>query len=55
MEEILLKRREQQARIEQQRQENQKAREDAARERARCEPVLDVLPTPVFGGFFPKV
>ncbi|KAM9495840.1 S phase cyclin A-associated protein in the endoplasmic reticulum isoform 3-T3 [Clarias gariepinus] len=35
VEEILLKRREQQARIEQQRQENQKAREDAARERAR--------------------
>ncbi|XP_067871611.1 S phase cyclin A-associated protein in the endoplasmic reticulum isoform X2 [Heterodontus francisci] len=35
VEELLLKRREQEARIEQQRQEKEKAREDAARERAR--------------------
>ncbi|CAN0266276.1 unnamed protein product [Lampetra fluviatilis] len=35
VEELLLKRREQQARIEQQRQEKERAREDAARERAR--------------------
>lgn len=36
-----MKRREQEARIEQQRQEKERAREDAARERARSEPVLD--------------
>eukprot|EP00076_Gallus_gallus_P044350 XP_025009888.1 S phase cyclin A-associated protein in the endoplasmic reticulum isoform X5 [Gallus gallus] len=35
VEELLLKRKEQEARIEQQRQEKEKAREDAARERAR--------------------
>uniref|UniRef100_A0A4X2L4H6 S-phase cyclin A associated protein in the ER n=1 Tax=Vombatus ursinus TaxID=29139 RepID=A0A4X2L4H6_VOMUR len=35
VEELLMKRREQEARIEQQRQEKEKAREDAARERAR--------------------
>ncbi|XP_078388439.1 S phase cyclin A-associated protein in the endoplasmic reticulum isoform X1 [Cetorhinus maximus] len=35
VEELMLKRREQEARIEQQRQEKEKAREDAARERAR--------------------
>ncbi|XP_072138879.1 S phase cyclin A-associated protein in the endoplasmic reticulum isoform X4 [Mobula birostris] len=35
VEELLLKRREQEARIEQQRQEKERAREDAARERAR--------------------
>ncbi|NXA09785.1 SCAPE protein, partial [Sapayoa aenigma] len=35
VEELLLRRREQEARIEQQRQEKEKAREDAARERAR--------------------
>lgn len=35
MEELLTKRKEQEARIEQQRQEKEKAREDAARERAR--------------------
>ncbi|XP_036390857.1 S phase cyclin A-associated protein in the endoplasmic reticulum isoform X1 [Megalops cyprinoides] len=35
MEELLLRRREQEARIEQQRQEKERAREDAARERAR--------------------
>lgn len=36
-----MKRREQEARIEQQRQEKERAREDAARERARSKPVLD--------------
>lgn len=35
MEELLIRRKEQEARIEQQRQEKEKAREDAARERAR--------------------
>lgn len=35
VEELLMKRKEQEARIEQQRQEKEKAREDAARERAR--------------------
>lgn len=35
VEELLTKRKEQEARIEQQRQEKEKAREDAARERAR--------------------
>lgn len=35
VEELLMKRREQEARIEQQRQEKERAREDAARERAR--------------------
>lgn len=40
VEELLMKRKEQEARIEQQRQEKERAREDAARERARCEPVL---------------
>lgn len=32
----MMRRKEQEARIEQQRQEKEKAREDAARERARC-------------------
>lgn len=35
MEELLIRRKEQEARIELQRQEKEKAREDAARERAR--------------------
>lgn len=35
VEELLMRRKEQEARIEQQRQEKEKAREDAARERAR--------------------
>lgn len=35
VEELLVRRKEQEARIEQQRQEKEKAREDAARERAR--------------------
>lgn len=35
VEELLIRRKEQEARIEQQRQEKEKAREDAARERAR--------------------
>lgn len=35
VEELLIKRREQEARIEQQRHEKERAREDAARERAR--------------------
>lgn len=40
VEELLMKRKEQEARIEQQRQEKEKAREDAARERARYRDLL---------------
>lgn len=38
VEELLVRRREQETRIEQQRQEKERAREDAARERARLVP-----------------
>ncbi|CAF98291.1 unnamed protein product, partial [Tetraodon nigroviridis] len=46
VEELLMRRKEQEARIEQQRQEKEKAREDAARERARSPQRCTCLATP---------